>query len=56
MLVRAFYSNAKLLTRGTEVIGTKSYLMGKTLTLDLSLIATHLGLLNEGVSDEATAF
>ncbi|KAK8681104.1 hypothetical protein V6N13_053511 [Hibiscus sabdariffa] len=57
-LVRIFYSNARpiLSADETEPIALESYLMGKPIVLDPEVIATHLGLKNESLSEEATVF
>ncbi|KAL4361454.1 hypothetical protein GQ457_04G026280 [Hibiscus cannabinus] len=51
-LVRIFYSNARKVVRDGSVIAIKSYLMGKTFSIDAKTIADHLGLENIGLDDE----
>ncbi|KAK9001075.1 hypothetical protein V6N11_082867 [Hibiscus sabdariffa] len=51
---RIFYSNARCIVNDdeTKTIEVESYIMGRTILLDVATIANHLGLEDEGVEDE----
>ncbi|KAL4376802.1 hypothetical protein GQ457_02G022730 [Hibiscus cannabinus] len=53
-MVRIFYANAKFLvdTAGIKTIEIESYIMRRTIILDVPTLANHLGQEDEGVEDE----
>ncbi|KAL4363720.1 hypothetical protein GQ457_04G026160 [Hibiscus cannabinus] len=49
-MVRIFYSNARCIVNEdeTKTIGVESYIMGRTILLDVATITNHLGLKDDG--------
>ncbi|KAL4309744.1 hypothetical protein GQ457_01G020940 [Hibiscus cannabinus] len=53
-MVRIFYANDRCIVDGDITIEIESYIIGRTLLLDVATLTNHLGLEDEGVVDETT--